>query len=69
MYPYQAQPYQQVNMNPQGGFPPNNASGYMPQQLSMYQQQPSAPPPPPPYSAEDPYGQPSKSSGLYPQFN
>ncbi len=68
MYPYQAQPYQQFNMNPPGGFPPNGASGFMPPQPSMYNQEPSAPPPP--YSSLSPSSQPSaSSSGLYPKFN
>ena len=67
MYPHQAQPYQQFNMNPQGGFPPNNASGFTPSQPPVYNQQPSAPPPP--YSERDPYNPPAASSGLYPQFN
>jgi hypothetical protein len=68
MFPYQTQPYQQLNMNPYGGFPP---SGYMPPQPTMYHQQASAPPPPPPtpYSTQNPYSQPSTPSGLYPQFN
>jgi hypothetical protein len=63
MYPYQAQPYQQFNMNP-----PNGASGFMPSQPPMYNQEPSAPPPP--YSTLSPSSQPSaSSSGLYPKFN
>ncbi len=56
-------------MNPYGGFPPNSASGFTPPQPPMYQQQPVPSAPPPPYSVQDPYSQPSASSGLYPRFN
>ncbi len=62
MFSHQTQPYQQFNMNPYGGFPSNGASGYT-------SPQPVAPPPPPLYSAQNPYSEPSASSGLYPRFN
>ncbi|CAF1033801.1 unnamed protein product [Rotaria magnacalcarata] len=67
MYPYQAQSYQQYNMNPYGGFPPNGVTETKPPQASMYAQQPTAPPPPPSYTASV-YNQAPASSTLYPKF-
>ncbi|CAF0922763.1 unnamed protein product [Rotaria sordida] len=69
MFPYQAQPYQQFNMNPYGGFSPNSTNESVLPQPPMYQQQQPTAPPPPPSSAQNFYSQPSTSSGLYPKFN
>ncbi|CAF2312502.1 unnamed protein product [Rotaria sp. Silwood2] len=70
MFPYQAQPYQQFNMNPYGGFPPNSVNSSVLPHPSMYYQQPTAPPPHSvPSYAQNPCSQPSTSSGLYPKFN
>ncbi|CAF3356248.1 unnamed protein product [Rotaria sp. Silwood1] len=69
IFPYHAQPYQQFNMNPYGGFPPQGANQAMPSQPPLYHQQPTAPHPPPPSYAQNIYSQPPTSSGLYPKFN
>lgn len=69
MFPYYAQHgQQQIHMNPYNGIVPNSVSEPVSAPVPMYHQQPTTPSAPL-FSTNNQYGQPSTSSGLYPQFN